>query len=204
MAAAKKDPKLGQVVLENVRASYLHIWKAQASVKDGKLKFSANFLIDPETADGKKNIKKCNAAVNAVAKEEWGDKFEKILAAIATDRMNFRAGETFTNDEGDIYAGYEDQMVAKGANERKFPIVDRAKQPTTESDGVIYSGCYVDAVLRFYTVSGKDKGGNGVFASLEAIRFRRDGEAFGAAPVDVDDVFDDLPDDEEVEEGELV
>jgi hypothetical protein len=204
MAAAKKDPKLGQVVLEDVRASYLHIWKAQASVKDGKLKFSANFLIDPTEASGKKNIKKCDAAVKAVAKEEWGDKFEKVIAAIATDRMNFRPGETFTNDEGDVYAGYEDMMVAKGANERKFPIVDRDKTPTTEADGVIYSGAYVDAVLRFYTVSGKDKGGNGVFASLEAIRFRRKGDAFGAAPVDVDDVFDDLPEEEEEDEGELV
>lgn len=204
MAAAKKDPKLGQVVLEDVRLSYPHIWKPQASVKDGKLKFSANFLMDPTTAGGKKNIKRLEAAMSAVAKEEWGDKAEKIVKVIVDDRLCFREGEKFTNEEGDVYNGYEDMMVAKGANERKFPIVKRDKTPTVESDGIIYAGCYVDAVIRMYTVSGKDKGGNGIFASLEAIRFRRDGEAFGAAPVDVDDVFDDLPDEEEEEEGELV
>lgn len=188
---------VGQVVLQDVRLSYPHIWKPQASVKDGPMKYSANFMIDPDSALGKKNIKACNAAIAEVAKATWEEKWEKILKAIDTDRVVFRKGETFTNDEGDIYAGYEDMMIAKGTNTRKFPIVDRKKIATTEADGVIYAGCYVDAVVRFYAVANKDKGGNGIFASLEAIRFRRDGEAFGAAPVDVDDVFDDLPEDEE-------
>lgn len=204
MAAAKKDPKLGQVVLEDARLSYPHIWKPQATVKDGKLKFSANFLMDPDTAAGKKNIKKLEAAQSAVAKEEWGEKAEKVIKTIEDKRMCFRDGDKFTNEEGDVYSGYEGVMVATAANERKFPIVARDKTPTTEADAVVYAGCYVDAVIRLYTVTGKDKGGNGIFASLEAIRFRRDGEAFGAAPVDVDDVFDDLPEEEEEDEGELV
>lgn len=191
------DPTVGQVVLQDVRLSYPHIWKPEASVKDGKLKFSANFIIDPSTPSGKKNQKLCDAAIKAVTEADWKDKATKMLKAVETDRLNFRAGETFSNEEGDVYPGYEDMMIAKGSNSRKFPIVRRDKTPTDEAEGVIYAGCYVDAVLRFYTVQGKDKGGSGVFASLEAIRFRRDGEAFGAAPVDVDDVFDDLPDEED-------
>lgn len=187
----------GQVVLKLVRLSYPHIWKPQASVEDGKLKYSANFMIDPETAEGKANIQAIKKAVAEVAKASWPENTDKIVKAIDVKRLNFRDGETFTNEEGEVYAGYEGMKIAKASNAKKFPIVDRDKTPTSEEDGVIYAGCYVDAVIRFYGVKGKEKGGNGIFASLEAIRFRKDGEAFGAAPVDVDDVFDDLDDEEE-------
>lgn len=185
------------VVLESVRLSFPKIWKMESSTPDSAPKFSANFLIDPDTATGKKNIKKIEAAIAHVKKKAWPEKTDKIFSNIETKRIAFRDGDTFTNDEGDVYAGYEDMKVVTSSNRKRFQIVDRDKSPLTEEDGKPYGGCYVDAVVSFYAVTTKEKGGNGLFSTIELIRFRKDGEAFGAAPIDADDYLDDLPDEDE-------
>ena len=61
MANARPDV----VVLEMVRLSFPKIWKMEKSTPDSPPKFSANFLIDPDTAHGKKNIAKIEAALKA-------------------------------------------------------------------------------------------------------------------------------------------
>jgi hypothetical protein len=48
-------------------------------------------------------------------------------------------------------------------------------------------------VISFY---GTDEGGRGVFASIEAIRSRQEGERLGGGPRASADDFDDLDDDD--------
>lgn len=190
-----REKRIGEVVLKNVRCSFPKYWKPEASVADGKKKYSGSFLIDPTTPDGKRNIKACEAAIHSVveASPVWKGKMPKIRDP---KRMAFIEGdECISESTGEPYNGYEGMMVVKASNDRRFPIVDKDKTPLTEEDGKPYAGCFVNAVVRFFGVSGSDKGGAGIFASIEAVQFFRDGEAFGAEPVDVDDYFDDLGDD---------
>jgi hypothetical protein len=49
-----------------------------------------------------------------------------------------------------------------------------------------------------YAINDADKGGNGIFATVEAVQFSRHDTPFGAAPVDVDDAFDEITEDDEV------
>lgn len=186
------------VTLKNVRCSFPQYFKPKASVPGGREKYSGSFLIDPETPHGKANIAAMEAAIEHAARRAWPDKWEKILKVIERGRMCLRDGDSETNADGDTYGGYEGMMVVSAGNTRRPQIVDRDKTPLTEEDGVIYGGCYVDAVVSVYPTSKKEQGGNGIFATLEVVRFRKDGEPFGAAPVDIDDYLSDLDDDEDL------
>lgn len=65
------------------------------------------------------------------------------------------------------------------------PVLDRSK---------IYAGCYCDAIVSPWVYDHKDSGSKGVSFNLLAIRFVRDGEAFGGGNADMD-LFEELPED---------
>lgn len=189
----------GQIVLKNVRLSFPHLFVPTKSTEDGALKYRAAFLMDPDTAQGKININTIESELARVKADKWKDKADKIK--FKEDRLAFVDGNTCTSqDTGDIYNGYEDMMVIKTANSKKPQVVDGSRAALTEeeAEGKIYAGCYVNAVVSLYAINDADKGGNGIFATVEAVQFSRHGEAFGAAQVDVEDVFDEITEDDEV------
>jgi len=61
--------------------------------------------------------------------------------------------------------------------------------PLVKEDGKPYAGCYVNANIELYAYS-HPKGGKGVSASLRAVQFLKDGESFGAGPVNAEDEFE--------------
>ena len=169
----------GQVILTNVRGSFLDIFTAKA-VNGGEPRFSANFLLDKQA--------------DAAQIKKIGDEIRKIEAAknkgkkLPADKVCLRDG-----DEKE-YDGYAGKMFLSAANKKRPNVVDRDNTPLTAEDGKPYSGCYVDAVVRLWWQDNQF--GKRINASLEVIRFRKDGEAFGAAPVSAD-VLPDLDDEEE-------
>lgn len=191
------------VVLQNVRLGFPKLFRAERPTPDSKnAKYGANFIIDPTTKTGKANVEKVKEAQRYAAKGKFGDKWETIIKNLEKNRRAFRDGSSMTNDEGEVYNGFEGmRVVVAGRNESQGrpSNLDRHKNPVTEEDGILYAGCYVDAVVSFYAVTGKERGGNGVFASLEVVRFRGDGEAFGGG-ISSDaatDLLDDLDDDDD-------
>ncbi len=191
--------RAGQVVLKKVRLSFPHLWEPTKSVEDGKLKYRGAFLMDPETKQGAANIAKINAAIKEAKAGKWKDKADKIK--IKDDRMCLKDGDSCVGEEsGEVYIGYAGMMAITTANSRQPQVVDCDKTPLTESSGRPYAGCYVNAVISIYAIADAAKGGNGIFATLEAVQFNSEGEAFGAAPVDIDDVFDDVSGEDEDDE----
>ena len=186
------------VVLKNVRLSFPKLFTPEASVPGGPVKFGASFLIDPDTADGKANIKTMEAAISHVAKKAWADKAERIRSSLDEDRKCLREGNKATNSEGEIYDGYADMKYVTASNKKRPQVLNRDKTPVVEEDGVLYGGCYVDAVVSVYPTTKKEQGGNGIFASLEIVRFRADGESFGAGKLAADDYLDDIDDDDPI------
>lgn len=200
---ATKETSASEVLLEDVRLSYAHLDEAEASVANGPKKYSASFIIDPKSESGKKVLAKAKAAFRAACEGEkkWAGKVDKIVPAIDADRKALRNGDSITNEEGDTPEEYQGMFVVKATRpeKQKRPVVlSRRKEKVEPGDEQFpYSGCYVDAVVRFYTITDKDKGGNGIFCGLEAVRFRRDGEAFGNSRSVDPDAFEDLDDDDE-------
>lgn len=184
MAEKKKDP--ARVQLKNVRLSFAAIYRPKGfgggrSEDNGEPKYSANFLIDPESREGEVNIRKMEDAIDHVLDTtDWGGKTPKFKG----DKLPLRDG-----DDRD-YDGYEGMMYVAASNGKKPRILDLDKLDVSEGDdGAPYSGCYVDAIVRVW--GQNNKFGKRINASLEGIRFRDDGDAFGAAPLDPDEFDDD-------------
>jgi hypothetical protein len=188
--------------------------------------YNTNILIPKKLPDGGKNpmVAELNAALKKAIDTTWpgGDK------KIPSERRCLRDGEPIDEDTKDpdvpgsgtrypLYDGYAGHYFISANRPHKTkagkdnppqllgprktarredgtPCFPRLK----ESDGLLYSGCFADVIIRIYGYDGKkDDNPDRVNANLEAIKFVRHGEAFGAKPVDADKAFDEEEGDDE-------
>jgi Protein of unknown function (DUF2815) len=184
--AKKKDP--AKVLLKNVRLSYPALYKAKAfggKGDQGEPKFQGNFLMLKGDKQGEINIAKVEAAIAHVKKEKWPKGAPKLAAA----KICLRDSE----DMEEMSDGYEDCMYVSSSNGKKPRVLDADGLDVKEGDdGAPYAGCYVDAILRVWAQDNDY--GKRINCSLEGVKFRDDGDAFGSKPVDADD-FDEEDDD---------
>lgn len=177
------------ITLKNVRLSFPSLFKARAFSSSGNSqgnqqepKFSATFLLDV-----KKNaadIKAIKDGIAAALAEVYGNKVPKGF------KPCLRSGTE--KPETDGYG--EGIMFVSASNARRPSVVDRDLTPLTEQDGKPYAGCYVNAVIRLWVQD--NAWGKRVNASLSAVQFVKDGEVFGEKPIDPNEVFENLGDDE--------
>lgn len=167
------------IIIKNARLSFPSLFKPSAFDDSQEPKYSATFLLDKKSQ--KEMIDQVNAAVEKVAKEKFQGKLPAGL------KTCFRDG-----NERDHVGGYAESMFINASSKRRPPVVDKDKSPLVEEDGKPYAGCFVNAVVRLWAQD--NKWGKRVNASLEAVQFAKDGEAFGIAPVDASSVFDEVPD----------
>ncbi len=183
MAEKKKDP--ARVLLKNVRLSYPALWKPKVfggKGDQGEPKFQANFLMDKDDKLGAKNIAKMEDAIDHVKAEKWPKGAPKLAAA----KICLRDSE----DMEEMADGYENCMYVSTSNGKKPRVLDADGLDVKEGeDGAPYAGCYVDAIVRVWAQDNEY--GKRINCSLEGVKFRDDGDAFGAAPVDADDFDDD-------------
>lgn len=126
------------------------------------------------------------AAIDAVDKEKWTSKADVMLKQIrAADKTALHNGDTKAQ-----YAGYEGMMFVNARNPVRPTALDADKTPLQATDGRIYAGCYVNAVLEFWAQDNKF--GKRVNATLMGVQFFRDGDAFSGGGAASDDDFDDV------------
>lgn len=192
------DLKPNEVVIPLARLAFADLVEPRSSVAGAEPKYGVNLLIDPETKEGKKAIK----AIEAMQKYCEMEEFKKTGVKYKEDRCCFVDGDDCTHSEtGEVYTGFEGMKVLKAKSKKKPKILNRAKELIgPEDEQFPYSGCYVDGLVRGYCVSGADKGGNGFFAQIEAVRFRRDGESFGGS-ISVETAQAAFEDDDEDDDG---
>lgn len=180
------------------RLSFEHLFTPSASVKDGPKKYRTNLLIDPSTKEGKKDIALLENAIDEVKEAMWPGKSPKFKA----DRIFFLDGEDMVDSDGEVRDGYEGMRFIKVANDKRPKLRDRDGQTDlTQDDDKIYSGAHVILYGRVYGIKDQDKGGNGLFASVDAVQFVKHGEKFGGGGIS-DDEFENLGDDEDDEDDE--
>lgn len=209
------DSKNIRLTIKDVRGSFLHLTKPQeAKNDDGKLTgytFNGNFLID-KLVGGEKNpiAEQISAAMKKAIEAKWPGQNKKIPA---TERC-FVDGEPKDEDTGErtpLYEGYEGKYVLK-ANQRvsieeweedkKNPV--QLLGPRKGADGkfprlkgsaaeeLFYSGGFYDIVVSIWAYDGSKRNHkNRVSCTLEVVKFKRHGEAFGAGMVNAEDYLDD-------------
>ena len=189
------DTPIGEVLLTDVRLSFAEIYKAGKPQKNdaGEMvpgKFRANGLISKTSKSGKANMEKLKKAADEVKAKKWGDKIPKLKA----DRVCVRDG-----DQED-WEGYAGHWYISANNPEKPVLITKFKDDNGKwipaKEGVLYSGCYVNLLVRLWAQDHPDYGKR-LNASLEAVQFVRKGEAFGGGgPIDAEDKFASIEADE--------
>ena len=166
------------VTLKLSRLSYPHLFVPQppmeGSAPDALPKYNARFMVTEE------DQAIVEAGINAILAE----KFPTKVPAVFTD-----PAKRCLRQDPETKGWY---VAASNVNQPR--VIDRSRQDIAPNAGIPYAGCYVNAVVRLWVQDNKY--GKRVNASLEAVQFVKDGERFGHAPVDVDEAFPDLGDDD--------
>ena len=170
------------IMLSNVRLAFPELFTAKQVNGEGKAAFSAAFLMPPEHPD----IPRIKAAIAAVAKGKWGDEAAEVMKIlVAGDKICLHNGDLKANYDG--FAGHM-YVSARGYTRPLAIGADRA--PLVESDGVLYSGCFVNAQVSLW--GQQNNYGKRVNAQLRGVQFLRDGEAFGGGAVAQADEFEEV------------
>ena len=181
-----------KIMLRNVRLSYEHIFTPSSFDDTQETKYSATFIIPKDHADV--------AALKKALVEAGEEKFPANFNRKGWPKgftCALKDGDTDTNQAGELlkdknpeYAGC---YVLRADSTSRPVTIDRRKAAVTEADGVIYSGCYVNASLAAAGYEfGKVK--KGVKCYLNGVQFVADGERFGT---DAMDDFDSLDGEED-------
>jgi hypothetical protein len=182
-----------KIMLRNVRLSYEHIFTPSKFDDTQEAKYSATFIIPKDHAD----LPAVKRAFYEAGQEQFAADFNgKGWPKGYT--CSLKDADVDTDGNGELLA--EKNAAYKGcyileANSTRRPVaVNRNKAAVTEEDGIIYSGCYVNASLAAagYTF-GKVK--KGVKAYLNGVQFVKDGERFGSDALSDFDALDGEDDD---------
>jgi len=139
-------------------------------------KYEATFILDK--VDHAKQIAEIQNIIANMMKTD-------LKTKLGSDKLCLKDGDEQGRPE------YEGKMTIKASTKKRPVIINRDKSPVTEEDGVIYGGCYVNAVMSLWAQSNGY--GKRINASLDGVQFVRDGDAFGEGAIGVSefDAFDD-------------
>lgn len=174
-----------KIVLKNVRAAFLKMFKAEAVNGGDKPVFGGSWLIEPNDPQ----IKMIEKAMDEVAKEKWGAKAPGIM-------KEMKSGGKLCLKDGDSkasYEGFEGMMFVSSSTATRPLALNRDKSPVTEEDGVLYSGCYVNVSLELWAQDNAY--GKRINAQLGGVQFVKDGDAFSGGGSAADEAdFEELAD----------
>ena len=168
-----------KVLLKNVRLSFPSLFKTEQYAGEDTGKFAATFLIP-------KSDTKTVATIEQACKQALIEKYGE-----GKTPKGFKLPLVDGDDKE--YQGYADCVCIKANTKKRPTLVNRDKTPIVEEDGILYGGCYVNASIDVWVMDNSY--GKKVLASLNAIQFVKDGEAFGTKSEGAE-CFEDLDDDE--------
>lgn len=170
----------GTILIKNVRGSYLHLFEKWGKDEDPKEKwrYSGKFLLDKEThAEDIKAIRQHLVTLQKL----W------FKGKIGSGNMFFRDGEDSGKEE------QEGSWVISASDGKRRPqVLNADKSVITEDDDIVYSGCYVNVLIRPW--KQENSFGKKINANLVGVQFKKDGERFGEAAIDASEEFDDEDD----------
>ena len=185
--------KPGKVNLKDVRCSFLYIFDQKEGKVDektgerGNPSYQGTFLIPKDTKEGKALKAKIEAVIEEVKKAKWGNNIPKLKP----EKLCLRDGDL------EAYEGYAGHWYVSSSNPQQPVIVDRDRTELTKGNGgpaKLFSGAFANVTLRIWAQDNTH--GKRVNASLEGIQYYRKGDAFGAKPIDPNEEFEDLSDDD--------
>lgn len=187
-----------KIHLKNVRLSFARLYTPKAFREGQKERFEGSFLLDPSNEEHQEQIEILQSEALGVIKAKHNGKVPKALDLCFgyADGDHIQVGPNKYSGKPKEYDGYEGMFSVSASNTTQPKVVGRVRDPNTgkfevlEDDGTVYSGCYVNATITLWAQDNEY--GKRVNANLRAVQFVRNGAAFGVAPVDADDEFDEV------------
>lgn len=203
---------VGRVLLRGVRLSFADIYrpsKDKVNKKTGEVmkgRFSANFLNYRDSPNYKANMAAIKKGGQEARIKKWGENPKK-WPKLKPEKICTRDGDL------EDWEGFEgaDYLSANAPANRPPQVIQNRKHKVKAEDGTMklvwapaeegakfspYSGCIVNAVVSIWAQDDEDYGKR-LNASLEIVQYAAEGEAFGAAAPDADEIMgDDLMADE--------
>ena len=175
-----------QIVLTNVRLSYVHLTKPYANDPSQEAVYSCTVLVPKDSKD---NIAKIDAAIKAAKEAGIAGKWNGTVPPIVPTPVHDGDG---TMQNGNAYgAECKGCLVFTAKSKRPIEIVDRRRQPIlTESE--IYSGIYANICVNFYPYLYQGK--KAIGCGLGPVQKVADGESFGGSAPKAASVFSDVAD----------
>lgn len=183
------------VILKNVRISFPDLFKPGKPMNEGDTaKYGCQSIIDI----GSDAEKVAKAAMAQTAQETFGANWQAIVRSMEKTKRCLRTGDDNLDKEGNVREGYAGKMYLVARNKAKPALVggkntDGSFKHLTEEDGKPYGGCYANVKVDIKAMKAKEKIPNQIYASLLAVQFVRDGDAFAGAP-GTPEGFDDVVD----------
>lgn len=168
--------------LNNVRLAFPALFEAKTVNGEGEPRFSVASILEPNHLQ----LEEIRKTMKQVAKEKWGEKWETIYKQLEK-KGNLCLHD---GDEKTEYDGFPGNFFLNAANKARPLVVDRDRTPLTQADGRPYAGCYVNIVVDIWAQDNSF--GKRINASLKAVQFLRDGDAFTSSPPATVEDLDDM------------
>lgn len=180
-----------KIMLKNVRCSFPDIFKK--SVYEGKeTSYGCRFILDPDDEQDAQYIKAITKGINSLMNTVLDKK------KMPEENKCLRNGDNYDREEleGKL-------LLSSNSKIRPHVYLPHSNEETAEDmeESKIYSGCYVNALIHLWA----HKKTNRVNAQLVGIQFKRDGEAFSAAQISVEEAGEgfDVSDDKAKEDDDF-
>lgn len=157
------------------RSAFVSLARPRKNDK-GQEKYEIN-LLWPKGTD----LSVVEAAVLEAAKGEWGDKAVQMFkdGLIKNPFLDGDGPQAVNKKTGERYAGFAGQRFIRcSANGDHKPRVYDQKVVLSVDPNLIYSGCYVHAVINAFTWVN-EQNGKGVSFGVKMVQFAKDGEKLG-------------------------
>ena len=161
---------MSKIKMQAVRLSFPSLFNTAKFGGEDTGKYEATFVLDKvEHAEVIAGIK---AQIERLMKEE-------LKGKVPSDKLCLKDGDEMGRPE------FEGKYTIKASTKKRPLVINRDKSPITESDNVIYAGCYVNAIVSLWAQN--NSWGRRINASLDGVQFARDGEPFGDGAVSVNE-----------------
>ena len=161
---------MSKIKMQAVRLSFPSLFNTAKFGGEDTGKYEATFVLDKvEHAEVISGIK---AQIERLMKEE-------LKGKVPSDKLCLKDGDDTGRPE------FEGKYTIKASTKKRPLVINRDKSPITESDNVIYAGCYVNAIVSLWAQNNNY--GKRINAQLDGVQFCRDGEPFGDGGVSVNE-----------------
>lgn len=177
------NPKPTEVVLTNVRLSYVHIMKPYANDPSQKPKYSCTILLPKTDVAGRAKI---DAAIAAAKQQGATDKWNGVVPPIAPIPIHDGDG---VKQDGTVFGPECKGMwvfTASSKQDRPIEVVDRNNNKILDPTQ-IYSGIIANVFVQFFPYAYQGK--KGIGCGLGPVQKVADGESLGGGAPSAASVF---------------